>query len=86
MIPNQLNRSSMFGDAEGMILHARAAANISQDEDLDCNTTCILFLLVSGRTESVRENEAGYRDREKSKANGPQHWHHRGGGVALLVS
>lgn len=35
MVSNKLNRPPMFGDTEGMILHARAPANVSQDEDLD---------------------------------------------------
>lgn len=36
MIAYQLDSASMLGNAERMILHARAAANVSQHQDLGC--------------------------------------------------
>lgn len=46
MISNELDRSSMFGNAEGMILHARAAADITQNEYLDGNLGSGRFLAL----------------------------------------
>lgn len=34
MIPDQVNSSSMFGNAECMVLHARTASNVSEDQHL----------------------------------------------------
>lgn len=35
MISNDIHLTSVFGDTQRMILHARAAANIPQNENLD---------------------------------------------------
>lgn len=35
MVSNDIHLTSVFGDAQRMILHARAAANVPQNQNLD---------------------------------------------------
>ena len=44
---HQIHLSTMFSDANGMILHAGAATNVSYDEDLDVLVLRVLRLLVA---------------------------------------
>lgn len=69
MISNKLDSSAMFRDAEGMILHARAAANIAQNEDLNGD---LLLLLVPGREESIRDNQVRSHYCDEPKDESPQ--------------
>lgn len=40
-VPNQVDESSMSSDAQSMILHARTATDIAQDQNLYSDTTLI---------------------------------------------
>ena len=54
MVTDQLNRSSMLGDAERMVLHAWTASNISQDQHLSRHIALsrrVRWSLVAGGEE-----------------------------------
>lgn len=71
MVSDKLDRATMVGNTEGMILHARAAANVSQDENLDRDARCSK-LLMSGWTENKCKNQSCSRNCSEPKNKGSQ--------------
>lgn len=73
-VGDDVDSPSMLGDANGMILHARAAANVAQDQHLDAVVAGVLRRRVPGRGEACQGLEAEFEgeDEEDAREDGQE--------------
>jgi hypothetical protein len=61
-VADDINLSAMIGDTNGMILHARTAANIADDEDLNMIIFRLLGWLVASWYQVDETTEQPHKD------------------------